>query len=245
MKQLIRYLLIVTFIVLGLVGCNDQDSETEHAAATPYTVTIDPIHFVAHIDNPYLPFTPGTTLVYEGATEDGTERVEVTTLSETRQVMGVTVTVVRDIVYLDGVMVEDTYDWFAQDKQGNVWYFGEEVANYEDGVLVDHEGAWMAGEGGALPGIVMYAQPSAHIGTAYFQEYDPGEAEDMGEVMRVGETMTVPFGSFADVVQTKDWTPLESKALEYKFYAPGVGLIKELDVNSGETIELIEVITGS
>lgn len=244
MKKQIGVLIVLIWLALLLSGCGNG-GKRNNAAATPYTVTIDPTNFVAHIDNPYLPFTPGTTLVYEGATEDGTERVEVTTLSETRQVMGVTVTIVRDIVYLDGVMVEDTYDWFAQDKQGNVWYFGEEVANYEDGILVDHEGAWMAGEGGALPGIVMYAQPSAHIGTAYFQEYDPGEAEDMGEVMRVGETMTVPFGSFADVVQTKDWTPLEPKALEHKFYAPGVGLIKELDVNSGETIELIEVRTGS
>ena len=112
MKKQIGVLIVLIWLALLLSGCGNG-GESNNAAATPYTVTIDPTNFVAHINNPYLPFTPGTTLVYEGATEDGTERVEVTTLSETRQVMGVTVTIVRDIVYLDGVMVEDTYDWFA------------------------------------------------------------------------------------------------------------------------------------
>lgn len=243
MKKLTPYFLMAIALVVGLVGCNNQDNEAETAAATPYTVTIDPANFVAVIDNPYMPLIPGTTRIYEGETEDGTEHVEVTVLDETRVVMGVTVTVVRDTVTLDGVLLEDTHDWFAQDQEGNVWYFGEEVDNYEDGVLTDHHGAWEAGVDGALPGIVMVANPADHTGEAYRQEYYAGEAEDMGEVMSVNETITVPFGTFTDVVQTKDWTPLEPDVLEHKFYAAGVGVIKELAVDSGEMSELIEVIT--
>lgn len=242
MKKLTPYWIIVIVLVMGLVGCSNQNTGNEDATAMPYTVTIDPANFVTVIDNPYMPLIPGTTRIYEGETEDGTERVEVTTLSETKQVMGVTVTIVRDTVYLDGVLLEDTHDWFAQDKEGNVWYFGEEVDNYEDGILADHHGAWQAGVDGALPGIVMVAHPADHRGEPYRQEYFVGEAEDMGEVMSVTETVTVPFGTFTAVVQTKDWTPLESGVLEHKFYAPGVGVIKELAVDSGETMELIEVI---
>lgn len=243
MKQVPLYFRLILILILGLVGCGNQDDNAEDAAALPYTVTIDPADFVAVIDNPYMPLTPGTTRIYEGETEDGLEHIEVSVLDETRVVMGVTVTIVRDTVSLDGVVIEDTHDWFAQDKEGNVWYFGEEVDNYEDGVLADHHGAWEAGVDGALPGIVMYANPADHIGEPYRQEYYAGEAEDMGEVMSVTETVTVPFGTFTDVLQTKDWTPLEPGVMEYKFYAAGVGVVKEFAVDSEETIELIEVIT--
>lgn len=255
MNKWTRTALWMAVAVPLLVGCSGQTSaQTSVAPATvtsaeaastdaPYTVTINPADFVPVIDNPYMPLTPGTTRIYEGETDEGLERVEVTVLDETKVVMGVTVTVVRDTVTLGGVLYEDTFDWFAQDQAGNVWYFGEDVDNYENGVLANHDGSWEAGKDGALPGIVMHAAPAEHIGEPYHQEYYVGEAEDMGKVLSLTESVTVPAGSFENVLQTEDWTPLEPGLFEHKYYAEGVGVIREVKPSSGETVELIEVIS--
>jgi hypothetical protein len=215
-----------------------------------------------NIDNPYFVLVPGTTFHYEGETTDPesgeveTETVIVEVLNETRTVLGVSSRVVRDRVYSEGLLMEDTFDWFAQDYSGNVWYMGEDVTDFEydeDGNLVgtSHEGAWEAGVNDALPGILMNANPQ--IGDHYYQEFYPGVAEDEGEVIGIDEMATVPFGTFDDVLQTRDTTALEPDALEHKFYAPGVGLILEraIDPESGEvtgTLELVSVVpeaTGS
>lgn len=239
MKKQIQLLFRMGVFIYLLVACGGQEAATN----SPYSVDINPANFVTAVNNPYLPLVPGTTRIYEGQMEDGLERIEVTVLHETRLVMGVTTTVVRDRAYLNGELIEDTFDWLAQDKEGNVWYFGEAVDNYEDGVLVDHHGSWEAGVDGALPGILMYANPADQISVPYRQEFYAGEAEDMGEVVSVNETAVVPFGSFENVLQTKDWTPLEPGVAEYKFYVQDVGLIKETNLETGEAIELIEVIS--
>jgi hypothetical protein len=199
---------------------------------------LDPANVVDAIDNPYLPLRPGTRWVYEGETDEGTERIEVEVTSDHHTVMGIDATVVRDTAYLDGEMIEDTLDWFAQDADGNVWYLGEQTAEYEDGEVVSTDGSWEAGVGGALPGIVMPADPT--VGDAYRQEHLAGEAEDMGEVIRTGGTVEVPAGSYADVVVTRDWTPLEPDVIEEKSYAPGVGLVVEVTPRTGETVALVE-----
>ena len=176
-----RLLLLFVILVLSAAACDaileasDAEAPPE-SADVPYTVSIDPADFVAVIDNTYFPRIPGARYIYEGQTAEGLERIEIEVLAEPREVMGVPTTVVRDTVYLDGVLVEDTFDWFAQDGDGNVWYFGEEVANYENGVLADHDGSWEAGVDGALPGIVMYADPATHVGETFRQEYYAGEA---------------------------------------------------------------------
>lgn len=230
-----KWLLILSvFMVAGFAGCRSDSSD--------YTVQIDPADFVAGIDNPYFPRTPGTRYVYEGQTSEGLERVEVEVLAETRQVMGVTATVIRDTVYLDGVLVEDTRDWYAQAKDGNVWYFGEEVDNYENGVLANHDGSWEAGVDGALPGIYMYADPAGQIGQTYRQEYYAGEAEDMATILSVTEQVTVPYGFYENVLQTLDFTPLEPGVEEHKFYALGIGEIKAVNVNSGAEFVLVEFV---
>jgi len=204
-----------------------------------YEPNVDPAAFVATIDNPYLPLSVGSRWVYEGRDEEGTERVEVVVTDKRKQVMGITATVVRDTVHIGGELVEDTYDWFAQDRDGNVWYLGETVKNYENGKLADTDGSWEAGDDGALPGIVMPAQPAE--GMAYRQEYYEGEAEDMFEIKTVGGSQDVPAGSFDDVITTTDWNPLDPKVIEEKQYAPGVGLIYETKVAGGEgLVELIE-----
>lgn len=227
-------LILLVFVVAGLAGCRSDSSDSD------YAVEIDPDNFVMGIDNPYFPRIPGSRYVYEGQTSEGLERVEVEVLTETRQVMGVTATIMRDIVYLDGVLVEDTRDWFAQDTAGNVWYFGEEVDNYENGVLVDHAGSWEAGVDGALPGIYMYADPAGQMGQTYRQEYYAGEAEDMATILSVTEQVTVPYGSYENVLQTRDFTPLEPGVEEHKFYALGIGEIKAVNLGSGAEFVLIE-----
>jgi len=214
-----------------------EDTATEQA----YTVDINPADFVDVIDNPYFPLIPGTKYVYEATLEDGSvERIEIEILSETREVMGIAATILHDMVYMDGELVEDTYDWYAQDKSGNVWYLGEDVDNYENGVLVDHAGAWEWGVDGALPGIMMWGDPAAHLGETYRQEYYAGEAEDMAELLRVSERVTVPFGSFDDVVQTYDFSPLDPDVSAHKYYAQGIGVIKEIELSTGEEVVLVE-----
>jgi len=223
------------------VGFFQTEAQSGSASADqPYTFNLTPADFVALIDNPYFPAIPGSTYVYEGQTQEGLERIEIKVLNETREVMGVTTTVIRDSVFLDGTLVEDTVDWYAQDKEGNVWYFGEVVDNYEDGRLKDHAGSWEAGVDGALPGIYMYADPAAHVGETYYQEYYAGEAEDQATLLSAGESVTIGYGSFENVVKTNDFTLLDPDSQEHKFYAAGIGVIQTINLNTGETFELVE-----
>jgi hypothetical protein len=214
-----------------------------------YAPEIDPSNFVKEVDNPYFPLEPGTTWVYEGKTPEGTERVEDTILRETKRVMGVECVVLRDRVWLNGELIEDTVDWHAQDKEGNVWYFGEYTKEYENGKVVSTEGSFEAGKDGALPGIIMPADPK--VGDSYRQEYYKGEAEDMAEVISLrgtglNDAVSTPYGSFSeDVLVTKDWNPLEPEILEHKYYAPGVGLVGETKITGpAEKIELIDLERG-
>ena len=142
-------------------------------------------------------------------------------MKETKTIMGVTTVVVWDRVWLNDKLKEDTRDWYAQDKDGNVWYFGEAVGNYKDGKLDNYAGSWVAGVDGAKPGIIMPANP--RIGLTYRQEYAKGKAEDMGTIIAVGKRIKVPLGQFEDCVQIRDWSRIEKTANEYKYYCPQVG----------------------
>ena len=151
--------------------------------------------------------------------------------------------VVQDTVTVDGETVEDTFDWFAQDREGNVWYFGEDSREFEDGVAVRADGSWEAGIAGALPGIAMPADPTP--GFAYRQEFDPGNAEDMGEILEAGVARSTGTASYADVVVTEDWTPLDPEIVEEKWYARDVGNIRSTHT-AGETgtVELVGFTPG-
>ncbi len=206
-----------------------------------YRVNLTPADFVEVVDNPYFPLPAGAKWVYEireGNKPPQTDTLEVQ--KEKRQVNGVQATVVRDTVSAGNQVLEDTYDWFAQDKYGNVWYVGEEVDNYLAGVLINHSGSWEWGVDGAQPGIIMWADPAAHMNEKYRQEYYLGKAEDMGQVLSVNESLTVPFGSFDQVVKTLDFSNIEA-GKEQKFYAPGIGLLKEMDVNGHEEVVLTKM----
>lgn len=203
-------------------------------------VTVEPSGFVATIDNPYMPLRPGTTLVYETPGADA--RVVVVVTCETRVVQGVTCTVVDDRAYVGGVLEESTRDWFAQDTDGNVWYFGEETAELDaDGNVVSTAGSWEAGVDGAEAGIVMLAQNRP--GQWYQQEYYEGEAEDRAKVLRLSAPVTVPAGQFEGCLETKEWTPLTRGQVEHKFYAPGTGLVLVESLTGGpiEREELVSV----
>jgi hypothetical protein len=207
--------------------------------ADEYDPVIDPTNFVETIDNPYLPLIPGTTFVYEGDTEDGLVHEEVSVTKKTKEILGVTCTVVRHREWEDDELVEDTLDWFAQDAQGNVWYFGEFVTHYEDGREAGHAGSWEAGVDGAKPGIIMLADPQP--GNRYRQEFYEGVAEDMAAVLRLNEPVSVEGGDFDDCLVTKEWTPLEPGHVEKKYYAAGTGLVL-IEEQHGVRIELIEVL---
>ena len=222
--------------------------EVAEQPAADYAPRIDPSNFVKEVDNPYFPLKPGTTWVYEGKTEDGTERVKDTVLRETRRVMGVECVVLHDRVWENGELIEDTFDWHAQDKEGNVWYFGENSREIENGEIVSKQGSFEAGVDDALPGIIMPADPK--VGDSYRQELSPGEAVDMAEVISLNgaalnDAVTTPYDAFSkDVLVTKDWNPLEPDILEHKYYAPGVGLIGEVKITGpSERVELVDFKT--
>lgn len=209
-----------------------------------YHPTIDPADFVDVIDNPYLPFASGSRWVYEGDDGEGLERIEVVVTGDRRQVMGVSTWVVQDTVTVDGQIVEDTFDYYAQDRDGNVWYFGEDTREFEDGVAVNAEGAWEAGIDGALPGIVMPGEPVQ--GFSYRQEFDAGNAEDMGEILEVGVARDTAKATYVDVVVTEDWSPLDAEVVEEKWYARGVGGIRTTHTaGKTGTVELIEFTPGT
>lgn len=238
MKKCIFYFLIFCALLIIISGCKQEETKK----SSDYTPEIDADDFVTQIDNEYLPLKPGTILIYEGKTDEGTERIEVEVTNKTKEIQGIDCVVVSDKVYLDGDLIEDTLDWFAQDKDGNVWYFGEDSKEIEEGKVVSTEGSWEAGVDDAQPGIVMKANPK--VGDEYRQEYYKGEAEDMGEVLSLDESESVPFGSYDNLLMTKDWTPLEPEVEENKYYAKGIGVILEVMVKGGsERVELIEIKT--
>jgi len=206
----------------------------------PYDPVIDPANFVTTIDNPYFPLQPGTTFIYEAQMPDGFERDEFAVTHNTRVILGVTCVEVHDSVFTDGVLTEDTLDWFAQDRDGNVWYFGENTQELEDGLISTIAGTFMAGVNGDKPGIIMKAHPA--VGDFYRQEFSLNNAEDFAQTLSLNETVTVRFGTFNHCLKSQEKSPLEPDVLEDKFYAPGVGNILTVDVNTGARSELVRII---
>ena len=233
-----RTSLLVAAVALVFAGCGGNGNESKKASR-PYelpqgseAVELDPADFVRTIDNLYWPMAPGSRWVYREVGADGSrQRVEVTVTDRTKEILGITATVVHDRVTEDGRLVEDTDDWYAQDRWGGLWYLGEDTTEYEDGKPVTKHGSWEAGVDGAQPGLII--PPSPQVGMSYRQEHDAGEAEDRGRILSLDERAEVPFGSFDEVLMTKDWTPLEPDVLEHKFYAKGVGPILALGLAGG------------
>jgi hypothetical protein len=203
-----------------------------------YDPQIDPNDFVAVIDNPYMPLLPGTKLVYQ-STGSPSEHDEFEVTQNTRVILGVTCIEVHDVVSVAGQVTEDTLDWFAQDVQGNVWYFGENSQQLENGLIVGLEGSWTAGVDGAKPGIVMEAAPA--IGDLYRQEFLLTDAEDVAGVLSLNASASVPYGSFSNCLETEEYSPIEPGVVENKFYAAGIGVVLEVDLETGDRTELVSI----
>ncbi len=208
-----------------LAACGGGGSAPSQTAPT-----IDPADFQTIIDNAMFPLSSLGPKVFQGEEPDPDTgesletRLESAVLPDTDTVAGVKVLVLKEDNYEDGELVESTLDYFAQDKGGSVWYFGERVDEYEGGKVVGHAGQWLAGEGDNQPGIYMPAQPK--VGDEFEQERAPGVAEDRSKVVAVDETVTTAAGTFSGCIKTEDFDPIGG-VTEVKFYCRGVGLVRE------------------
>lgn len=231
-----------------LKTCSEhRQGRTDFCAAigeAAYEPHIDPLMFAdpnqigkSIAPNPYFLLIPGRTMVYK----IGNEEIRVSVTDKTRVIEGVTCREVHDIVRVNGQVIEDTLDWYAQDIQGNVWYFGEISLEYEDGVVVSIDGSWTAGVDSAKPGFAMKVAPV--IGESYRQEFALNNAEDGAEVLSLSGSANVPAASCTNnCLITRDFSPIIPSLLEHKYFAPGVGFILEIKPKTGERLELVEII---
>jgi hypothetical protein len=226
---------VVALLAAGAAVASATRPDARDAAYDPH---IDPAQFTTHITNPYFPLTPGTRLVYAGV-EGGEARHDVVTVTrQTRTILGVRCVVVRDLVTNNGRWVENTTDWYAQDKSGNVWYFGELSKTYEHGKVAGTAGSWRAGQHGAKPGIVMKGRPVP--GRSYRQEYRPGVAEDTAKDVRLDATIRVRGRTFRRTLLTEETDPLKPKEPpEHKWYARGIGLVHVNAENGNEIVNFV------
>ena len=241
-------LALATMVAVLFAGCGSSGggpSSTTGARLAPttgrYSPSINPADFGGPIDNPYLPLRPGTTFRYRGVGDDGKtpELNTVAVTHKTRRIMDIDAVVVLDQVFSNGKPEERTFDWYAQDEAGNVWYFGEDSSNYEHGRWVRDEGSWEAGVGNGKPGIIMLAHPKR--GDAYRQEYSPGHAVDEARVLGSGGAVKVPYGAFDQTLATREYSSIDNQ-FETKYYARGVGVIKEQALTaSKERSELVRI----
>ncbi|NOY22821.1 MAG: hypothetical protein GXO70_04825 [Acidobacteria bacterium] len=210
------------------------------AGERSYHPKINPVSFQTPVANLWFSLVPGTEFTYRTVSSEGTEINIVQVTDQTKVVMGITTRVVWDRVWLKGILTEETFDWYAGDDEGNIWYFGEDSRVLQSGKVISRKGSWEAGVNGAEPGIIMKAHPA--VGDRYRQEYLKGEAEDMGEVTGLKMSVTVHAGTFTGCLQTKDWTPLEPGTFEYKYYSTKVrGVVLETSSNGKKRNELISV----
>ena len=224
--------LLLAAAIAGLLATACGANEPAAVPQGSEPVRLDPDDFGSDVQNPYWPLEPGSRWVYRERDAEGNEqRVEVTVTDRGKSILGIDAIVVHDLVTEDGEPVEDTFDWYAVDRDGNLWYLGEDTKEFENGKVVSREGSWEAGVDGAQAGVAVPGDPT--VGLTYRQEYYEGEAEDAAEVLSLNERVTVPYGSFGDVLETKDFTPLEPDLVEHKYYAKGVGPVKAVTVSGG------------
>jgi hypothetical protein len=232
-KILTLSLSAVMVAAIAVVAANAQLASAGGGAANTNGIKFDKKNFSnsLNIDNKYFPLKPGTTFTYQGTKEGEQAGDKFIVTDRTKDVNGITARVIRDNAYENGKLTEFTDDWFAQDDDGNVWYMGEFTTEVETG---SNEGSWEAGVNGGKPGIFMEANPK--VGDNYQQEFAKGIAEDRAEIVSITDSVCVPYGCFTNVLETKETTPIEPTVEEHKFFAAGVGDIKEQLVSGGEEI---------
>ncbi|WP_132198504.1 hypothetical protein [Actinomadura darangshiensis] len=224
-------------------GSGDADHPTGSAQRRAAASNVPSRHFSAKVNNPWFPLPPGRTLVYKGV-KDGEKTEEYLTVSDTTQkIDGAPCRVVLDRLFSHGALVETTRDYYTQDSQGNVWYFGEDTAELDQhGNMVSTDGTWHAGRSGAKPGIFMTAHPKNGDGGS--QEYFKGQAEDHYKVIGVDAKVQVPYRSFEHALETNEWTPLEPGVIDAKYYVKGLGTVKEITVKGGDERNVLVAVHG-
>ncbi len=246
--------------LLALGGCSSSSQAGKPTSSTPstsrtgavspattapvttgrnYRPKIVPSQFSTTVDNRYFPLKPGTTHIYKGTRDGVPTSTRYAVLKQNKTVMGVKCLVISDIVTQNHSLVEKTTDWYAQDSLGNVWYFGENTAEYANGVVTNTDGTWEAGVDHALPGIVMEA--SSRTSDHYRQEYRPGIAEDTATVLQTNASIKLPSGTYSHVVVTRDINPLDPTKHERKWFAPGVGFV-HADLHQGGHHEVSSLV---
>jgi hypothetical protein len=232
-------------LAFGACGSDDSGSSASGEDSTSPTLeqrrNIDPANFVRTVDNPYYPLRPGTVYRYRGITgkRRAFEVLEVT--HRTKAIQGVETTVLHDRNYVGGRLAEDTLDWYGQDRQGNVWYFGEDTRQIgRDGKPKSTAGSWEAGKDGAVAGIFMPAKPK--LGQTLQQEYYKGHAEDFFKVIDLAAPVEVPYVTTDRALKTYEWTPLEPGAVADKYYVRGIGKVREGTVK-GEEPERLDLVS--
>ncbi|CAI9417844.1 hypothetical protein [Nocardioides sp. T2.26MG-1] len=233
---------VLAAAVLTVGGISGVSASAHGPAPSATDATVDPGQFDNPRQNPYFPLRPGTVSRYRG-TDEGERYVErVVVTHRTKVIQGVTTTVVSDVLRrADGSLAEKTQDWYAPDNDGNVWYFGEATATYDEhGRLESREGSWQAGARGAVAGLIMPADPRPT--DAYRQELYRGHAEDQAWIVQRNASTTVPYGTLHHLVRSFEWTRLERNVLSLKLYAPGLGIVREKDMSGGnESFVLVSV----
>jgi hypothetical protein len=215
-------LLLAALLAIGAAG-----------AGAPPVATSAPSDFTARVDNPWFPLRPGTTYVYRGVKDGRSSRDLVTVTRTTTRIDGAPCVVVHDRLYLGGRLEERTTDWYSQDEQGNVWYFGESTAELDaHGHVTTTEGSWRAGRDGARAGVYMPAHPQ--VGQSGRQEFYKGHAEDHFQVVSLSASVHVRYVSSTKALLTKEWTPLEPGVLDHKYYVRGIGTVLEQTVKGGD-----------
>ena len=219
---------VALLAVVLLAGCGGGDSADLPQGGE--AVQLEPGDFTAEIDNEWWPMKPGSHWAYR----EGDQQVDVTVTPRTKRILGIDARVVHDIVTEDGKVVEDTFDWYAQDEDGNIWYLGEDTREFA-GDVVSTEGSWQAGVDGAQPGVLLPGDPKA--GQAYRQEHYAGQAEDRAKVLGLDGHAEVPYGSFGGLLTTEETTPLEPSLVERKYYARNIGPVLAVTVKGGSDRE--------
>ena len=222
------------FSVIAVVGA--VWLSTAASAASPKAAPESPDGYVSVIDNPYVPMKPGTTLFYKGTKDERRADREFEVLAKTKVVNGVTCVIAEDRVSLGGKPAEKTIGYYAQDKDGNVWYFGEESQELDKkGHVLKSEG-WLAGTDGATPNLLMSAHPE--VGDRFKHAFTGG----ITEVLKLAASVDVPYGAFKDALLIKDWNPAEPDTVSQKFYLSGIGEARDVDVKGqSEDIKLVKI----
>ena len=224
---------VLAVALLGILGLA--------APAGATTTKFNPSNFSSSsttIDNSWLPFPAGTTFHFTGEVDKSSSTDTESVTNNIQTIDGVKARAVHDEVAVKGKVIEKTDDYYAQDKQGNVWYMGEDSFELKGSKFVLASDSWKAGENGAKPGIIQEANPK--VGDTYKEENAPGVAEDQAKVLSLSESVTVPYGSFTNVLETVETSPLDPQS-ENKWYARGVGELKEAVADGSEHYELVSI----